>query len=111
MPVCREAEEKRQAVALGKQQAAEAKEREVAAQRAEREAERQALRRLQKNFAVRMEGFAAIDKAPKVRHRCEHQEKKGKHYLIGDHDGSVACNYWQPGAAITQGTPQWSYLL
>ena len=63
---CREAEEKRQAIALEKQQAAEAKERELAAQRAQREAERQVLRRLQKNFGVRMEGSVAVDKPPKV---------------------------------------------
>lgn len=61
----REAEEKWQAIALEKQQAAEAKERELAAQRAQREAERQALRRLQKNFGVRMEGSVAVDKPPK----------------------------------------------
>ncbi len=64
--LCREAEQKRQAIALEKQQAAEAKERELAAQRAQREAERQALRRLQKTFGVRMEGSAAVDKPPKV---------------------------------------------
>ena len=63
---CREADQKRQAIALEKQQAAEAKERELAAQRAQREAERQALRRLQKNFGVRMEGSVAVDKPPKV---------------------------------------------
>ena len=62
----REAEERRQAAALEKQQAAEARERELAAQRAQREAERQALRKLQRKFAVRMEGFAAIEQAPKV---------------------------------------------
>ncbi|KAL0026873.1 hypothetical protein WJX77_008203 [Trebouxia sp. C0004] len=61
----REAEQKRQAIALEKQQAAEAKEQELAAQRAQREAERLALRRLQKNFGVRMEGSAAVDKPPK----------------------------------------------
>lgn len=44
----------------------EARERELAAQRAQREAERQALRRLQKTFAVRVEGSATINKAPKV---------------------------------------------
>lgn len=64
--ICREAEEKRQAIAMEKQQAAEAKERELAAQRAQREAERQALRRLQRNFGVRMEGSAAVDKPLKV---------------------------------------------
>ena len=63
---CREAEQKRQAIALERQQAAEAKERELAAQHAQHEAERQALRRLQKNFGVRMEGSAAVDKPPKV---------------------------------------------
>ena len=64
---CREAEERRQAIALEKQQAAEAREREVAAQRAQREAERQALRRLQRSFAVRVEGSVSIDKPPKVK--------------------------------------------
>ena len=63
---CREAEEKRQAVALEKQRAAEAREQELAAQRAQREAERQALRRLQKSFAVRVEGSVMLIKAPKV---------------------------------------------
>ena len=63
---CRQAEEERQAIALAKQQAAEAKERELAAQRAQREAERQALRRLQRNFGVRVEGHVSIDKPAKV---------------------------------------------
>ena len=63
---CRQAEEERQAIALEKQQAAEAKEREVVAQRAQREAERQALRRLQRNFGVRMEGSVSIEKPAKV---------------------------------------------
>ena len=63
---CREAEELRQAIALEKQRAVEAREQELAAQRAQREAERQALRRLQKSFAVRVEGSATIHKAPKV---------------------------------------------
>lgn len=62
----REAEERRQAIALEKQQAAEARERELAAQRAQREAERQALQRLQRSFAVRVEGSVTIDKPPKV---------------------------------------------
>ena len=62
----REAEEKRQVIALEKQRAIEAREQELAAQRAQREAERQALRRLQKSFAVRVEGSATINKAPKV---------------------------------------------
>lgn len=62
----REAEEKRQAIALEKQRAIEAREQELAAQRAQREAERQALRRLQKSFAVRVEGSVTIQKAPKV---------------------------------------------
>lgn len=51
---------------LEKQRAAEAREQELVAQRAQREAERQALRRLQKSFAVRVEGSVTIDKAPKV---------------------------------------------
>ena len=53
-------------MALERQQAEQAREQELAAQRAQRVAEQQALRKLQKNFAVRMEGFAAIDKPPKV---------------------------------------------
>ncbi|KAL3153047.1 hypothetical protein ABBQ38_012071 [Trebouxia sp. C0009 RCD-2024] len=61
----REAEERRQAAVLEKQRAAEAREQELVAQRAQREAERQALRRLQKSFAVRVEGSVTIDKAPK----------------------------------------------
>ena len=81
---CREAEQKRQAIALEKQQAAEAKERELAAQHAQREAERQALRRLQKNFGVRMEGSAAVDKPPKVTTPAflSLMEKKRKDYAF-----------------------------
>lgn len=65
--VChREAEERRQAIALEKQKAIDQRDRELAAQRAQREAERQALQRLQKSFAVRVEGSACISKAEKV---------------------------------------------
>ena len=62
----REAEAKRQAVLLEQQRAAEEEERKLAAQRAQREAERQALKRLQKSFAVRMEGSVSVERAPKV---------------------------------------------
>ena len=51
---------------MAKHKAAEERERELAAQRAQREAERQALRRLKKTFAVRVEGSAAISRADKV---------------------------------------------
>ena len=62
----REAEEMRQAIALEKQRAVEAREQELAAQPAQRESDRQAHRRLQNSFAVRVEGSATIHKAPKV---------------------------------------------